>query len=412
MSNASNTPSLARHRWYYFKEGFSPSLVNHAIQDTKLRKGDTLIDPFNGSGTVTLTAAQAGISSLGIEVNPFASFLGATKLSRTSPEVFSKERQGILAGVKRGATSFLENTSTFSRESSNTGRWLFNKEILRAFEGGWRKASRLNKTTRDLYYLALIGSAMDTCNATRDGKCLRYRKNWDTDKLREDDFLESLEKRMDIIQEDLAQSRILTPGVIKTGDVRRVLDRTNNRFRLCVTSPPYLNSFDYSDIYRPELFLGHFIKTNQELRKLRMSTVRSHVQVAWKDPSESNFGALYERTIKEIELHSEELWSKRIPFMIQAYFEDMGKVLKRLKQLALPRASLWLVVSTSAYAGIEVPVDLILADVGVKSGWYLREVAVLRYLRSSSQRSKVSGENNKLRESVIIFDTNPVRKII
>ena len=26
------------------------------------------------------------------------------------------------------------------------------------------------------------------------------------------------------------------------------------QFKLCVTSPPYLNSFDYTDVYRPELF--------------------------------------------------------------------------------------------------------------------------------------------------------------
>ena len=56
----------------------------------------------------------------------------------------------------------------------------------------------------------------------------------------------------------------------------------------------------------------------------------------------------------------------------------------------LPDASVWLVVSTSAYASVEVPVDLILAELSQKCGWFLREVGVLRYLRSSSQHESTS----------------------
>jgi hypothetical protein len=96
--------------------------------------------------------------------------------------------------------------------------------------------------------------------------------------------------------------------------------------------------------------------------------------------------------------------------MVQAYFEDMEQIFKGLRRRDLENASLWLVVSTSAYAGVEVPVDLILAELGQRSGWFLREVGVLRYLRSSSQHVKhVEDEKRKsvsLRESVVIFDAS------
>lgn len=62
--------------------------------------------------------------------------------------------------------------------------------------------------------------------------------------------------------------------------------------------------------------------------------------------------------------------------MVQAYFEDMEVILRGLRRRAAANASLWLVVSTSAYAGVEVPVDLILAEIGQRSGWFLREVGV------------------------------------
>jgi hypothetical protein len=64
-------------------------------------------------------------------------------------------------------------------------------------------------------------------------------------------------------------------------------------------------------------------------------------------------------------------------------------------------------VSTSAYAGIEVPVDLILAEIATRNGWGLREIGVLRYLRSAGQhwhRVDVHGaQGPRLRESVVML---------
>ena len=64
VSTAVDTINASRHRWYYYKEGFSPSLVENAIDTLELTSSDVIIDPFNGSGTVTLTAAMKGIKSL------------------------------------------------------------------------------------------------------------------------------------------------------------------------------------------------------------------------------------------------------------------------------------------------------------------------------------------------------------
>ena len=73
-SNAVDTINLPRHRWYYYKEGFSPELVKNAIEDLGIGDDSLVIDPFNGSGTVTLTCSMQGVRALGIEVNPFTAF--------------------------------------------------------------------------------------------------------------------------------------------------------------------------------------------------------------------------------------------------------------------------------------------------------------------------------------------------
>lgn len=412
-SNALEIDDLARHRWYFVKEGFSPILVQQAIETEGIRSGELLLDPFSGSGTSPLTGAQAGLRTHAFEVNPFLRFLSAAKLQNASAAPFTAASSAVLKALDRRLPSPLEGYSTFTR-GNRWNRWLFPLPVLRAFESGSRAVAVAPARERALLKLALIGAAMDCCNATRDGKCLRYHADWAKNQATAAQLRARFQARVQVIAADLAEAPLVGGrATVIGGDARQLIRRMNEKFRLCVTSPPYLNSFDYSDIYRPELFLGGFVRSTKALMRVRLKTVRSHVQAKWELPKRNRFGSLYAACMKTIMERLDALWDQRLPTMVQAYFEDMEVVLRGLRQHATKNASAWLVVSTSAYAGVEVPVDLILAEIGQRLGWYLREVGVLRYLRSSSQHVQHVEDDEKksvpLRESVVIFDAAPRR---
>lgn len=409
-STAEDCSDLPRHRWYVIKEGFSPSVFKTAAGGMKLSKEDAVLDPFCGSGTVPLTASLAGHAAYGIEVNPFLAFVSRTKLSRATSVSVRKQLRTVLNGIKVGAKSPLALYSTFS-ETKESKKWLFNRPVLRSFEGGRNSAMQCSAPVRDLFLLGLLGAAMDNCNAAADGKCLRYRKDWRSVKFGQSSFAEAFEARVDTICSDLKSSESpRADSNIYGGDARKILASDGQRFKLCVTSPPYLNSFDYSDVYRPELFLGKFVESNNELAAIRKTTIRSHVQTSWEAPERASFGQLFSNVMKDVNSRSNLLWDHRIPSMIQAYFEDMERVLLRLRRLAIPGASVWIVVATSAYAGVEVPVDFIIAEIAERSGWFLSEVGVIRHLRSSGQHvNKLGDEATRalhLRESVVILKTS------
>lgn len=401
VSNAFDTIDLPRHRWYFYKEGFSPDLVKKAIEESELSKDDIIIDPFNGSGTVTLTAAMEDFQSVGFEVNPFTSFLSQTKAANLSQKTFKKISEKVLFNCEKGSVSKLENYSTFSKNNhKGIDKWLFNQEVLRAFSGGFDNLTSKGSKSSRLISLALISAIMKNCNAKKDGKCLRYKNNWNDLNYDKYSFLEALENEFNIIFDDLNNTIDVAP-IIRTGDSRKLIKKLDRNFKLCITSPPYLNTFDYTDIYRPELFLGEFINSSEELRKLRFKTVRSHVQVNWKKSKLIDFGGHFNNVFKRISENKEFLMHKNIPDMITAYFEDMQYILKDLKEKAAKNASLWFVVSTSAYANEHIPVDLILADIATKEGWKLQEIGVLREIQK--RRTKYSPDINKLRESVVIL---------
>lgn len=401
VSNALQTLDLPRHRWYYYKEGFSPDLVKKAIKESGVSNNDFVLDPFNGSGTVTLTAAMQGIKSIGFEVNPFTSFLSQTKTANLSQNRFKKVSDRVLADCEKGAKSKLENYSTFSKnEHKGSEKWLFNKEVLMSYTGGYDNLVYKGSKSSRLVSLALISAIMKNCNAKKDGKCLRYKNDWHELKYDKYSFLESLENEFNIIHEDLA-NRVDVEPRIRTGDSRKLIKDLDKSFKLCITSPPYLNTFDYTDIYRPELFLGGFISSGEELRRLRFKTVRSHVQASWEKSKLVDFGGHFNEVFNKISRKKDQLMHKNIPDMIMAYFEDMQLILKDLKSKATKDANLWFVVSTSAYANEHIPVDLILADIATKVGWKLKEVGVLREIQK--RKTKYSPDIDKLRESVVIL---------
>jgi hypothetical protein len=70
--------------------------------------------------------------------------------------------------------------------------------------------------------------------------------------------------------------------------------------------------------------------------------------------------------------------------MVHAYFEDMKVVFSRLKRFASIDASVWILISTSAYAGIEIPVEIILAEIADKVGWSVIDIRKIRNLKRLS----------------------------
>lgn len=398
---------LPRHRWYEFKEGFSPKLVHAAIDEmaSGSRRKLKLLDPFTGSGTTMVTAGQLGLEAMGVEVNPFLAFVARAKSTPNGwlLKDFQRRMSKIIDSSRHEIPSPLEGLSTFT-ESTGVKKWLFNRSVLRGFTAIDAVLSATGKYRNPLR-LALFASLMECCNAKRDGKCLRYKKDWESLGFTSASLKDVFVKRSQIIFDDVTKYNFEPDNIsVVRGDARkRLKNLPSGKYDLLVTSPPYLNSFDYSDVYRPELFAGGFVRSNAELRQIRLKTVRSHVQVDWT-PSKIISSPLISPILSR--LAEQELWSHKIPDMVQSYFSDMSEILREAARAMRPRGRAWIVVSTSAYAGIEIPVDLILADIATRNGWGLISVNVLRQMRAAGQHWShlQPGETHPLRESLIILE--------
>lgn len=406
--NFESTSKLPRHRWYYLKEGFSASLVEEAINCKLSGIGEKLhiLEPFCGTGTTPLTAALTGHVCTAIEVNPFLAFTARVKTvaGRWYGKKFRENLGRVVEASSRETCSPLEGFSTFT-ETDRLSKWLFNRSVLRRFASLIVAIDRLGGTYADAMKLSAIVAAYNCCNAKRDGKALRYKPNWKELEYSGEDLIREFELHALSILQDVLEYPVdqRFKPVIRAGDSREELSALeDDKFDLVVTSPPYLNSFDYSDIYRPELFLGEYVKSNKDLRQIRLATVRSHIQVKW--PDDMSFqSTLLNPVLEELD-KSDSLWDERIPLMVRAYFDDMWRIFKIIKPKMRTNGQVWLVVSTSAYGGVHIPVDFIIADAAHQAGFSLDGIHRLRHLRAAGQQWKqFETTAPPLRESLIIM---------
>jgi len=400
---APNT-TLPRHRWYRFKEGFSAGLVANFAGEFLPKTGGWLLDPFLGSGTTAVEGARLGHRVLGVETNPFMAFLGRVKSGNYAG---LKDIEGAAMRClanRRVASAFQLPDDTTLIERRGLDKWLLNRAVARRFEQIRTGIADIKpKSLRDLLTLALVSCVEDVANARKDGKCWRYRPQWQKLKFDGPTLDDAFATQVIRFVEDIERMpRLPGDATVLHGDARQCFDKIDDgdlRFDGLLTSPPYLNSFDYTDIYRPEVFLLHAARNSTELRKIRFRTVRSHVQVAWEN-SEPLGIPLLQQKIRAI--GEADLWCGRIPDMINAYFVDLDRVVQNCAQRLKVGATAGFVIADSAYSGVVIPVDLILSEILERRGFQTKKITIFRKTRGNGNHQQRSDE--RLKEVMVVAE--------
>jgi hypothetical protein len=148
-----------------------------------------------------------------------------------------------------------------------------------------------------------------------------------------------------------------------------------------------------------ELWLLGHINSYSELRTLRQSTLRSHVQVKWGDYKLPNSNIL-KMQFDQVMKFKDSFWNSSIPSMIAGYFSDLENILSKLYTKMKPESKIYLNVANSSYYGVVIETDKILAELASNKGYIVCDIRLARKIKSSSQQSH---SVKWLRESVIIL---------
>jgi len=381
------------YNWHSFKHSYSKELVDFTISEFDLKKGAWIMDPFSGGGTTLLACKQAGINAHGFDILPFSVFLSNTKTNDYNVEELKNNLSNFsnINGVKINGYKLPDIPILQKAFSSDVKH-----ELLKI-----RSKVELIEDikVKDLFKLAFLSILESVSNTSKAGGFLRIiQRNIKSEEI-EGIFIDKIQKMISDV-EVFYQDRDNINCSIKTvlGDAREI--RTDQKYDAVITSPPYPNRHDYTRIYALEMVFG-FVNNNDELKSIRYETLRSHVEarkkieaIGYKVPS------MLTKLIMRVEKNGVN--NPQVINMLKGYFEDMYLVLAEIRKHLKNNGKVALVVSNVRFAGINIPVDEILSDIGKQVGLKPDGIWLARYRGNSSQQMKTYNRIPS-RESIIIW---------
>ncbi|MCF8234439.1 MAG: hypothetical protein K9H15_05635 [Bacteroidales bacterium] len=382
------------YNWHSFKHSYSKELVDTFISEFNLKKGAWVMDSFCGGGTTLLACKHAGVNAHGFDILPFSVFLSNVKTKEFDIENL-KETNKKFGEINKWTTpssalpDILLLKKAFNKETEQ--QLLQIKEQIMQIE---------DVETRDFFNLGFLSILESVSNTSKSGGFLRIvDRNIQVEEIK-NLFLDRIQKMIiDVDSYKKINGQAKTEVRAFHGDAREI--PTTNMYDAIITSPPYPNRHDYTRIYALELVFD-FVKDNDELKKIRYDTLRSHVEARQK--YEVN-GYKIDPTLKQLinQMEKNGVNNPQVIDMLKGYFEDMYLALLEMSSHLNKNGKVALVVSNVRFAGINIPVDEILSEIGKQAGLKPKGIWLARYRGNSSQQMKTY-RRTPSRESIVIWE--------
>lgn len=437
--------------WFKYKEGFSEQLVTYLLEYLKPQPG-MLLDPFAGGGSALFAASNLRWHTQGIELLPVGIYAIQARLvaHRINPEQFKT----VVAELGEVTfADYYDQGYALNHIAITRGAFLPLEEKQLVGYISYCHNFVLNDDIRTLLLYAALCILEDISYTRKDGQYLR----WDARSGRSQGkntfnkgailtFDDAIGRKLKQIASDLntclTQKELLESSLVSqlaavkpsyTKNPEPVLEQGScleilptmqaSSIDFVLTSPPYVNRYDYTRTYALELvFLGCNEEQVKQLRQAMLScTVENRDKRAQLEQYYTGMGrkqdfleidsvfqqqAALQEVLKILEAYREEgrLNNKNIARMVSHYFYEMCFVIYELARILKPGGMVAMVNDNVRYAGEEVPVDLILSDIAESFGLTTQHIWTLGRGKGNSSQQMGNHGRSELRKCVYIWE--------
>lgn len=327
-------------------------------------EGDTVLDSFCGSGTTAIEAMLLGRNAMSIDIDPFSRLLIKVKTTVYSADDISFIDQVV---TELYGNKIDKRRKYYRPDIPNIEKWFCDNSIIGL---GYLKSridelTENNQNVKDYLYVVLAAIVRKASNADEVSPkpyiSKRYPKE-PADPMEIFFKTEALYREAIIGFSEDVKDFGCTSELLNSNDAR-VID-TDKVIDLSVTSPPYINAYDYVRSLRFEdLWLG--LIEEHELRNSRKKYVGTEISQSFYDEYQyAEQSPTLLPLIEEI-----EKVDKRRASIVKTYFEDMALNMNSVHECLKQGGKYVIVVGNSNIRGQEIPTATVLKEIAEQNGY-------------------------------------------
>jgi DNA modification methylase len=352
-----------------------PQIAHRLIREWS-DEGDTVLDPFCGSGTVLVEALLQNRNAVGVDINPLAYLIAKVKTTKLNPEILNQEIESILDEVQQKMESFKKGTyNVKTYVFSNIFHW-FKRDVadkLTIIKDSIADERYINEDIFNLLQVCFSMTIRKASNiAFEDNPYFIRSKTGEDLKKHSPDVLKIFQEQvMDTVLRLNEFSKLYPNGVkcsVYETDAR-ALPLEDNSIDLIVTSPPYgeeSHTMSYSRFAK--LSLLWFGMTPSDLRYVERRTLGGN-EISLR-PLTENLDLQLKEISKKNEKRAKEVFS---------FIWSYENCLKEMYRVLAPNSYIGIVIGDRSAAGVPVSNGIITKQLGELMGFeqvitYQREI--------------------------------------
>lgn len=396
----------ATHSYHRYPAKFIPQLALALIVEYA-DEGDIVWDSFCGSGTLNVEAFRNNYHSIGTDINPVATLISRVKTTPLEPEALSSYKEELLEDIdacKLRSEKFYVARGILDENISLLDKW-FPKDSLR--ELGhilWRIRLKKSKKKYREFALCAFSSILK-----RSSYWLSSSIKFQIDPDRKPEK-PSFYFRRQLIAMEAANKPFhhenednQTQVRIFKRDAKHSLPKNMPKIGCIITSPPYIVSYDYSEIFRLSTY---FLFPQSNYDQFRRRFIGTKLRRDGRRCSEA---------FSSVQPIVESIRDAGIKRALPEYYRDMRIYFENARNHLKENGCLVMIVGDTKLRGVEIPNAHLLTEIAKETEWslekaYSREIPlkILPTLRDQTNgRFTTRANRNHLerynREHILVF---------
>lgn len=369
-------------RWGNFIAGFSIEFVEECLREYPSCSG-MVLDPFAGCGTTLVGARNLGFNAVGYELHPVFHEITRAKIGSYG----ESELNEIFHILRKPKSSI-----TWSDDATKFLTKLFTEENLEAIGSASAQLDSLPESIRALGVTVFLRACEYACGSQTDGiyKAPTSKKNH----ISFSSALIKVEKEFyeDIKSSWYSDSWIKMPSArLHHKSATEITDLTDESVICCITSPPYLNNFDYAEMTRMHLYLlgwcSSWSDISERIRNHLITNTTTAIKYKKSDQYQSNAkSSIPSSLVQQLQPLVDELaiqrtnraGKKEYDYLVYPYYSEITRVLKSVFSALKKGGGIHWVVADAALYGVHLETHIHTAHIMQALGFKDVQVNFLR----------------------------------